>query len=257
MYGDPRILEIVARTFAVVEVGGISGQGPERGRRFERVFYDLCDRRGVRLSERAGGRTVAGQRAASGLAHEVDGATRAASCLTHWELKHLSGRVPKNELLVFNGKGLDFLYGSAPAMAWTPVFRFLLSGGGVSDECRVFAVLWGIAIIEPGRLPLPVICEAVARGAHSVLSPAEVEAVHHRAKWGCRPLQNVVEELAGWLRSDGVPERHCGPRANLIAKEILDIQEQIGASVLDWLDEFQPDWLDEAAEQTWQMIGGW
>jgi hypothetical protein len=177
--------------------------------------------------------------------------------LTHWELKHLSGSVPKNELLVFNGKGLDFLYGSTTALARTPIFRFLLSGGDVRDECRVFAALWGITIIEPGRLPLALLCEAVARGANEALSGAEVEAVRHRASWACRPLQQVVTDLSLWVGGDSAARRYCGPRANFVAKEVLDIQEQLGASVLDWLDERQPDWIDDSAEETWELVGGW
>jgi hypothetical protein len=74
--------------------------------------------------------------------------------------------------MIFNGKGLDFLHGSAAPVARTPVFRFLLSGGDVRDE-------------------------------------------------------------------------------------ILDIQEQLGRSILDWLDEESPDWIEDAAEQTWNLVGGW
>jgi hypothetical protein len=256
VFGDDRVLDIVARAFAVVEVGGISGSGPARGRQFEQIFYDLCDRRGVRLSERAGARTVAGQTSASGLHHEVDGATRSVTCLTHWELKHLSTPVPKNELMIFNGKGLDFLHGSAAPVARTPVFRFLLSGGDVRDECRALAILWGISVIEPRRLPLALLCEAVARGGEDFLSRAEVEAVQYRALWGCRSLQDAIAGLSRWISGE-VQLGGYGPTATLQAKEILDIQEQLGRSILDWLDEESPDWIEDAAEQTWNLVGGW
>src|SRR5687767_7611046 len=103
------ILDVAALAFAVVWVGGLTGYGPERGRDFEKLFYRLCDRRRLFLTERAGCRTLAGQRSASGFCHEVDGATQALECITHWELKHLTTELSKNELLVFNGKGMDFL----------------------------------------------------------------------------------------------------------------------------------------------------
>src|SRR5262245_32879402 len=92
---SPAIVELLIRAFAIVEVGGLTGLGPDRGRRFERLFYRLCDRLDVHLTERAGGRTVAGQRSASGLAHEVDGATRASVANTCWELKHLNEPLEK------------------------------------------------------------------------------------------------------------------------------------------------------------------
>lgn len=41
------------------------------------------------------------------------------------------------------------------------------------------------------------------------------------------------------------------------AKAVPDAQEQIGADVLDKLDERFPGWVDGTAEQTWQQVGGW
>ena len=46
------ILDVVARAYSVVEVGGLSGYGPERGRNFESLFYGICTRRGVSLCEK-------------------------------------------------------------------------------------------------------------------------------------------------------------------------------------------------------------
>lgn len=100
------VLEMLVRAHAMVQVGGLGGAGPDRGRRFEQLFYKMCARRGVHFTERAGGRTVAGRRSASGFSHEVDGVTRAVIAMTYWELKHLSAPLGKNELLIFNSKGL-------------------------------------------------------------------------------------------------------------------------------------------------------
>src|SRR5215469_16007259 len=120
------VLDIVVRSHALVEVGGLTVKGPERGRQFENVFYKLCGRRGLHLCERAGSRTLAEQRSASGFMHEVDAATRSIRCITDWELKHLSSPLEKKELLVFHGKALDFLMGSTLGIARIPLFRFLL-----------------------------------------------------------------------------------------------------------------------------------
>jgi hypothetical protein len=256
----PNILDVAVRAYSVVEVGGISGSGPERGRNFEALFYRICDRRGVSLSERAGSRTLAEQRSASGLGHEVDGATRSVTCVTHWELKHLTSRLQKNELLFFHGKGLDFLYGASPLFARTPLLRFLLSGATVREECRYFAALWGIMVIEPERFPLPLIYEAVARGAAGGLSEAECDAVRFELQWACRPLQAVLHDLASWANG-AADARHmptrCGPRASYYAAEVMEIQEQIGADVHQRLAEDHPDWIDEVAEATWREVGGW
>ena len=250
------IVDIVARSYALVEVGGLGGNGAERGRRFERLFYSLCDRRGIHLSERAGSVSLGEHSSASGLRHEVDGATRAVDCITHWELKHLTTKLEKNELLIFNNKGLDYLQGYSGFYAKIPMLRFLLSGNNIRDDCRLFAVLWGISVIEPSRIPLLLIYEAVARGVAQGLSQADVSAVKDLVVWCCRPLQRVITELSSWC--DGSEQTvRCGPLAVRSAKASLDLQEQIGLEIMDSLDEQFPEWLDEVAEETWEEIGGW
>lgn len=250
------IIDILARCYAIVEVGGLSGQGVDRGRRFEKLFYRLCERRGVHLTEKAGSVSLAEQHSASGFRHEVDGATRAVNCVTYWELKYLTTSLEKNELLIFNSKGLDYLQGSNRFYAKTPMFRFLLSGNNIRDDCRCFAVLWGITVIEPTRFPFPLIHEAVARGAATNLTTVDCLAVNDLSLWASRPLQHVVEELSIWSQGNENQVRcgHLGVRA---AKAAIDLQEQIGLNVLDYLDEHYPEWIDDVAEDTWQEVGGW
>lgn len=250
------LLEVVTRAYAIVEVGGLSGVGAERGRNFEQLFYNICKRRGVYLSEKAGSQSLAGQRSASGFRHEVDAATKALPCITHWELKHLTGTVPKNELLIFNGKGLDFLQGTRSYLAKKPLLRFLLSGTNLRDESRHYGALWGIMIIEPDRLPLPLIYEAVARGASAILNVSDCIAVKDKVTWACRSLQTVICELADW--SVGAVEKSPYRQpVSTRAREIIDIQEQIGKNVMDYLDDEFPEWVDRLAEDTWKEVGGW
>lgn len=250
------LLDLVVRAFSLVQVGGVSGSGPDRGRNFERVFYRLCSIRRVHLCEKAGARTLAETRAASGICHEVDGATRSVDCVTHWELKCLTNEVPKNEFLIFNGKTLDFFQGSKRLFARTPLHRFFLTGSNVRDDCRYYSALWGINIIEPDRLPLSLLYDAIGRGASAALSESDCRAVRERVIWACRSLQTVICELGSW--STGKPDPViCGPDALRIAKEVVDIQEQIGSSVLDYLDNEYSDWIDNVAEETWAEVGGW
>ena len=149
---SPNLLDLVARAYALVEVGGLTGCGAQRGRNFEQLFYKLCRSRGIHL--------------------------------------------------------------------------------------------------------LPLLYEAVARGAAECLSPAECDVVRDRVFWACRSLQCIVKELYKWTT---VPHGSvkCGPGVIRIVKEILDVQEQIGTSVADYLDEHFPDWIDDAAEEAWHAVGGW
>jgi len=249
-----KILNLLVRVYAIVEVGGVGGSGPERGRNFEQLFYRICDRLGMHLTEKAGSRSVAGQRSTSGFAHEVDGATRAASATTYWELKHLSLPLEKNELLIFNGKALDYLYDGSSLFRSTPLRLFLLSGGNIRADCRVYGIQWGITIIEPGRFVVPLIYEAMVRGLAPSLSVADQAAVRVLAPWACRPLQDVVKDFAA----------RCASNTNLAptsvsrrASEITDMQEQIGRDVLDCIEERHPDWVNDLAQTVWNEVGGW
>jgi hypothetical protein len=99
------VLDVLVRSFAVIEVGGLSGIGPQRGRNFEAAFYTICGKRGLHLCERAGSRTLAEQRSASGFLHEVDAGTRLVRCITHWELKHPDHTVAKKRTPRIQRKG--------------------------------------------------------------------------------------------------------------------------------------------------------
>ena len=248
-----RILALLVRAYAVVEVGGVGGSGPERGRRFEQLFYKIADRLGVHLTEKAGGRSVNGQYRASGFAQEVDAATRAARASTYWELKNLTSPLEKNELLIFNAKALDYLYDAGPLFKYIPLFRFLLSGGNIRDDCRVYAVQWGITVIEPGRLIVPLLYEAAARGFVGGLTTLDQEAVCKLSPWACRPLQSVVKDLADrcFLSSNSPMS------VTRKAKEVIDMQEQIGPEILDNIDEEYPDWINILAQDIWDETGGW
>jgi hypothetical protein len=250
------VLEMLVRAYAIVEVGGIGGVGPERGRRFEQLFYKMCDRRGLHFTEKAGSRSITGQRTASGFLHEIDAASRAAIASTCWELKHLTVPLEKNELLIFNGKALDYLYDAGPLFRNTPLLRFLLSGQNIRDEGRIFAIQWGITIIEPSRFPLPLIYEAVARGFARGISKPDYDAVMLLCPWACRSLQTVVWDVATRCREDN------GLSSALIsvqrrAKETIDLQEQIGMDVLDELEDQHADWVNNLAHDIWAEVGGW
>jgi hypothetical protein len=66
------------------------------------------------LSERAGSQTLCDATSASGLRHESDGVITCADMILHVETKHLTESVFKNDLMVFNQKGLDFALSGDP-----------------------------------------------------------------------------------------------------------------------------------------------
>src|SRR5262249_55309869 len=85
----------------------IPGTGrAERGRLLEGLRSRYPEARQLPLSEQAGSRTMRGVRAASGFLHENDAVFAFPGFTSHAELKHLSGELQKNELLIFNQKGI-------------------------------------------------------------------------------------------------------------------------------------------------------
>lgn len=149
------IYELVADCFAIAQCWESPfPAGHERGRHFERVFCEYCLRIGAPLSERPGSRTLNGETSSSGFQHESDAVIAWPDFVVHVELKYLSTELGKNDLLIFNQKGIDFLATANAGLRRRPLYRVLLSGRLISEEARRFALLWGIIIVEPERLPL-------------------------------------------------------------------------------------------------------
>jgi hypothetical protein len=114
------------------------------------------------------------------------------------------------------------------------------------------AIQWGITVIEPGRLVIPFLYEALTRGFGECLSGADEEAVRELAPWACRSLQAVVQDVA--LRCT---EGHAVVTSiSRRAKEVIDMQEQIGRDILDAIEEKYPDWVNDLAQDVWTEVGG-
>jgi hypothetical protein len=156
-------------------------------------------------------------------------------------------------LLIFNGKALDYLYDARPLFRTVPLLRFLLSGRNIRDDCRVFAIQWGITVIEPGRLVIPFLYEALARGFSARLSNVDQEAIRELAPWGCRPLQSVLQDVASRCAAQSATVTSVARRA----KEVIEMQEQIGKDILDAIEEQCPDWVNDLAQEVWTEVGGW
>jgi hypothetical protein len=71
-------------------------------------------------------------------------------------------------------------------------------------------------------------------------------------KWFLTPFS-----VSACWSSSSTEFTRCGPKANRYAKEVLAIQEEIGADVQDYLADVYPDWIDAVANETWDAVGGW
>jgi hypothetical protein len=247
----PRFLcELVIDLFGVVEYWEPSLTGPARGRLFEGLLYRYCDHRGLTLSERAGSRSLRCERSASGFQHESDAVITTPECTVHLELKHLSQELGKNELMVFNQKGLDFLLADSPAVRRIPLHRVVVSGGPLTPSARRFALLWGIHIVEPERLPLLLLHQLARRAAATGVTSEEAQEICREVPALLVSLQDRLLRFASHLGTDG--EIIARYRADRVLNKLQRISGD-----LYWMnqDEQDPGWLENRYEALVQVLG--
>jgi hypothetical protein len=236
----PALYRLVFAAFRACRTWRSDLKGPARGRLFEQTLYGEWEGRRLELDTRAGGRLVRGYRSASGLIHENDGVIVAPDLTVHVEAKHLTDVVPKNEVLVFNQKGLDYFAAEAVDLRRRPFYRVLISGGPVSDEVRSFALLWGIVLVDPDRLPLPVLHWIVGS------SLAMPEHLRRSALTLWREVPRFVTPLQDRVRR--LSECLSAPGTEIVSRSaigfMLNAQAVIGEALWQLLDMHDPDWLD-------------
>lgn len=237
----PVLYDVVLVTFALARLwDGAVLSGPERGRAFEAALYAFIEGRGMHLTERAGSRTLCDAASASGLRHESDAVIVATDIIIHVETKHLGHEVSKNDLMIFNQKGLDFMMSGATPIRTRPLYRIFLSGGSLSREARCFALLWGIIVVEPELLPLPVLHWL----AGSSFIDRSDRARHAERVWRdvpvfVAPLQERVRRLPSCLEAD--LETLSRSR---IERCLEDLQSSYGDCWWRELDFVDPCWLE-------------
>jgi hypothetical protein len=246
------LYKLVADMFAIVQHWELCATGPARGRTFENIFCRYCDYRHLSLTERAGARTLRHGRSASGFAHETDAVIGTPSTTVHLELKYLASPLVKNELLIFNQKGMDFLLGTEDCIRRAPFYRVLLSGEILTPEARRFALQWGIIVIEPDRLPLLMVHELAGRLVPNLL---RVDLSSQDEIWTempklLSPLHAKIGEFSR-ISSQGVQtmRRFREDRA-------LDfLQRVVGDHYWMALDMSDPQWLERRYEVLSRILG--
>ncbi len=222
-------------------------RGPERGRAFEIALYTFCERERLYLSERAGSRTLCGTASASGLRHENDGVISCADMILHVEMKYLTGEVSKNDLLIFNQKGLDFVLTGDPRLRTRPLYRMFLSGSPLSWEARRFSLLWGIIAIEPDVMPLPIL-HWLAGSTFATNSNEQrlSERIWQEIPALAAPLQERIQRLPACL--DGREDALSPARIEWALDELQRRHGDRWWRILDHRDAF---WLERVYADAW------
>lgn len=240
------LYDLALDLFCSVQYWEPSAKGAQRGRLFEDLFYRYCHWRGLALSERAGSRTFRGEPGASGFQHESDGVIAHADVSVHVEMKHLGEPVSKNDLLIFNQKGLDFLMGESSRVRRLPLYRVFVSGGLLSPAARQFAAQWGILAIEPDRLPLLLLHQIAGVRLEGCIGAEadEIDEIWDEVPYLVVPLQERVHRLAQILQKGEV----CLTEYRL-DRALNHLQRNIGDAFWTYIDGRHPEWLQERFEQ--------
>ena len=135
--------------------------------------------------------------AASGLFHEHDlgirGRVRGESVMVVFEMKHRrGGRVPKEDLLVFNQKTLDFFFAMTAARNSGRLLRAFVTNGRLDYSLHAWALGWGIVLVDSALEPIPVLAAAARDAAALVADMDAIVQTAERLGRLIRPLDQVL-----------------------------------------------------------------
>lgn len=181
-------LHLFVRDFEVPEFG----KQTHKGRWFEdRLFryFDSDDKYDVWGI--TGDLQMVDISAASGLRHEIDLVVEYEDSFYLFEAK-CKKYVPRNDLLIFNQKCLDFWIRFAQLDETRPWYRVFVSKTNLEYPLREFAYMWNIIIIEPDLLPIPTILEVL--NDENKCRELEIYAADRHIAFlekGCRDMGNL------------------------------------------------------------------
>jgi hypothetical protein len=255
-YYNRDLYALVFDLFAIAQCWHPNVHGPARGRLFEQIVCRYARSEELPLAEQPGSRSVRGVFAASGFMHENDAVIAFPDFTIHLELKHLIGDVPKNELLIFNQKGIDYLMSENSRLRRLPFYRILLSGGLVNPAARRFALQWGIIVIEPDRLPLLMVHYLAGRIVERLryVSLGDQNDIWTEIPHFFVALQNRLKRAANVLCGE---ESFLGEHRTSWA--INHVQRIVGDYYWNALDEEDPFWVEARFDQLQDQLGdeGW
>ena len=168
--------ELCRDLYLIVRFQQLEQTGPAKGGEFENAIISYV-RGSQPFPQRAEGTDfVLGRETLSGFNHETDAVIESDTWTALAELKALTNGEPKNEIMIFNQKSLDFFLAvPKKTTILKPTYRLLVSANDVPEDVQKFCYNWRIIVIEPSKLPIPVllssssllhICRRVRRTSH-------------------------------------------------------------------------------------------
>jgi hypothetical protein len=197
-------------------------RGTPPGSALERDLEAIANARWLR-AERRVRRGPHGGVYYSGLAPETDLFVYDGPEFLQIEAKDLSGPMSRTVPTEFWARSLDLHLGRAKDSlpdACKAHYAVLVASTDVSDQLRGACIRWGICLLEPGRVPLPVL--ASQEEAITLLQEANCSV--QSLKWACRPYNERFPRCAGGVQFPFGPIRSKPSVAALLRFQHLATQ---------------------------------
>lgn len=192
-----------------------------------------------------GNLTLFGLPSASGLRHELDNAAEYGDGAVLMEAKaYLRNGPSKNDVCIFDRKTLDFFMERIRRRIPGPHWRVLASATGADKRVRQYCYLHSIVLVEPGRLPLPLLLRAAGKPEADLWLPEKLlQEIDRLGSLAAGPIDaRYIPDNAGSLRLD----------ARLFRREDLEdldwLHGLLSDELLDRFDQERPLYFEQRAD---------
>jgi hypothetical protein len=226
--------------------------GAAGGRAWERWAASALGASGSWVRQGPGQLRLFGTRSASGLGHELDGCGARGSPTLILEAKAYGDDGPsKNDLMFFDRKTFDLYVARRRAGEQGPHYRVMASTQGMDPALRKYSFLYGIVMVEPDVMPLPMLLRVAGRPVACQFFQAGLLTDFLRmAPAACGPLESrFVPDGSNNLRFD----MSMLPDQDL--EDLLWLQRELTADVLELVDQERPGHFEGRADQLIHTLG--
>jgi hypothetical protein len=208
---------------------------------------NYCTIKNIQLRSQPGSKTLFGCPSASGLRHEVDVGLVAMEGRLFLELKAYSEDIPKNEVMIFNEKSLDYFLSFVLYRDFKPFYRILVSHTPISPEVRKFCYLWKIITVDPDLLPIPTILRVITN------DDADEYFDDLTIREGERILSPLVKPLDGLLKLCTIENKEVmlmDIKSILTTSELddaVEAHEELSDVILKIVEDNNPGYFENLA----------
>jgi hypothetical protein len=221
------------------------------GRRWEQSLARAFAHAGGWCHQGPGHLHLFGDRSASQLRHELDGAGARGDSVVMTEAKAHAAPLSKFDLCCFDRKTFDFYVGRRRGGHTGSHHRVFVSSQRCPEALCKYAFLYGIVTVDPTRLPLPLLLRMAGRpAADSFFSDIVLSELVRLGEPACAPLERrYAPDGPHHIRFD------IRTLQGRDLDDLLWLQDTVTADLLELVDADAPDYFEREAQHLFERIG--